>query len=1250
MNLDRCTPPQREVVTTLDAPLMVEAGAGSGKTFTLTQRIACALLPDDQGVRHLSSVREVCAITFTDKAAAELRDRVKKLLVSEGMVEEALAVDGAWISTIHSMAGRILRENAFELGLDPSFGILAESQVAELRNQATDQVLSEVRHGGDALVAAMFDDVASDFEGNALVDWALRVVRRAKAVPGGFEALVLPERPCAPQALLREVRDAGRAVYEAACAWGEPGDTEQGVLDALEAAIEGADAYLDEAGDDDNAFADDGGYDAGGGFDPDAFRAVFYAFPPTSAGFHARKDGADLFSRYRSEYARLADEVEAGFMWRRMCGVVRLAKAIDARLSDLKGPARLDNDDLLARCYEALRDHPDMAARYRDRFKLIMIDEFQDTDRLQVALVSLLAQPQLSNMCTVGDAQQSIYRFRGADVDIFRSYRDELRSRNEAAHMVALPDNFRSHADVLALVDDVFGQPGAFGDEFLHLEPRAALNGEHDPLFDENPRLVLDIVHCSNATKTRVNIDVGREFAARRIAERFAKLHEDGAQPGDMVLLLGGMTHADVYADALREAGLESIVTGGSVFAASEEAQLVGDLLRYAVDDADEPALFAVLTSMLFALPDDVLLALASRPGDGGDVRPRSLAQGFADVEGVADAALSGELQQALSLARTALAHFARTAHGGHVAEALRALFVETGLLDRLEAMGADGLACAGNVGKALSIVESLEREVAGISSLSRAYDEHLACEKEPPGTLATLQSDFVHIMTVHASKGLEFPHVAVAEVRNGKACREQFYAENIGDATYVAMSTPVAGEQAKTIGKLRNFERLDEDLRPDQVEMPGEVHAALCAHVGERELAEARRLLYVAMTRASRSLMLSICTKSKSADLYESDGIYRDVYTALRWDVSADRSQQMIACSAGAPVQVRFAHLKKDAADDEVEPGAADDEAASVDAADADAGGDADGAPAAADGGESPAGEFTIAQRPPVEPIASVASDGRGLREDVFSYTSLSDAAGWDDDVRRPSDDAGDDASFDDGLERDSDDVATDLGTAFHLLSQRAVIRRDAQTGADPSRGLVPPDEQEIRACVRAHGLSEAQEERLAAACGRWFSSALARRMAASGELEAEVPFLVAIDVSGAAPGEAPDARFYLEGAIDLLATDGDGTATVVDYKTGGSADEEPEDLHAKHLLQAQCYALALLIAGYERVEAHFTRVEHADPDDPAEPQTVDYLFTRDDLDALRADVCAAWRRAQEHAGDDAARGSDDHDAGERI
>ena len=150
MNLDTCTPGQRQIITTLNKPLMVSAGAGSGKTFTLTQRIAYALSEDTPDAQPVQSISQIMAITFTKKAAAELKSRIKRQLAGMGLVEEALKVDDAWISTIHGMCSRVLREHALELGIDPAFSVISETESKRYYEEAFDSVIKRIQESDDA--------------------------------------------------------------------------------------------------------------------------------------------------------------------------------------------------------------------------------------------------------------------------------------------------------------------------------------------------------------------------------------------------------------------------------------------------------------------------------------------------------------------------------------------------------------------------------------------------------------------------------------------------------------------------------------------------------------------------------------------------------------------------------------------------------------------------------------------------------------------------------------------------------------------------------------------------------------------------------------------------------------------------------------------------------------------------------------------------------------------------------------------
>ncbi|MEC4183274.1 PD-(D/E)XK nuclease family protein [Adlercreutzia sp. R21] len=212
-------------------------------------------------------------------------------------------------------------------------------------------------------------------------------------------------------------------------------------------------------------------------------------------------------------------------------------------------------------------------------------------------------------------------------------------------------------------------------------------------------------------------------------------------------------------------------------------------------------------------------------------------------------------------------------------------------------------------------------------------------------------------------------------------------------------------------------------------------------------------------------------------------------------------------------------------------------------------------------------------------------------------------------------------------GAAEDVPESATALGTAFHRLAQQAIERSDQ--GA-----LFCPGEAAIVAQIQKEGLSEGQQARLRQALSRWLGSDESARFASFEMRSAEVPFIVQVPAGPSTddpaesviPSERSESQdlprdfFFLEGEIDGLADNGDGAAFLIDYKTGGTPDEAPEALDAKHRLQASCYAYALMRAGYTSVDAHFLRIEHASADNPRDPQIVPYHFDEADLSALEA------------------------------
>ena len=1268
---------QAACVNTLDAPLAVSAGAGSGKTYTLTRRIVHAL---ESG--FIDDIGQVLAITFTSKAAGEIKSRVKGALRAGGMTEQALKVDDAWVSTIHGMCSRILRAHALELGIDPAFTVADEATVKTL----LDASLEEVLGGRDDLVSvaqgieparldALFSEFAVRSAGprTASVEGMVReLVEASSAHPDGMAALALPPAATGPVALLSQLCDVAQTAF--CLAEGvKPGATRDKFLGATQEALDGAQELIASG--------------AAAALTYERALAAMNAFPVPGRNFGKNTPYGEQAAELAEQYFACAAQARAGLAAGHLDTLVALARLVAQAFARRKREAGLlDNNDLLAFTARAFRDFPAIEAAYANRFKLVMVDEFQDTDQLQVDMIKRMAGEGFSRMCTVGDAQQSIYRFRGADVSVYRRHLEDVCARN-AQGVIELPDNFRSHRDVLALCDRVFAQPQVFGAGFMSLAPGRAEAEVKRPFLPDGPRVEVQVT-C--VPYRGVSTDEATAIAARRVARTFAEYAAAGHAYSDMVVLLGGMSRANDYAAALRAEGLPCVVAGGSIFNRAPEVALMVRLAQAVANPKWTSALFEVLSSELFALSADDLLELSTGFDDErGIPRRRAFDQGFRSVERKVAAGCD------VSAPLVACAHLMRRASEqvGNVplADIMAGIVADSGWLARLEAAGPEGVARAGNVYKAIRMARDIEADGAkGPASVAAELALRVELAKEAPGALSAEGGDFVRIMTVHASKGLEFPIVAVAELRDDSARSSALESATVAGRTYVSL------DGGRTLERLREktsslvakssayqpFSEFDENELAEMVTRaatPADRRAAIMLHEGRGEAAEARRLLYVALTRAKEALVLSMrgkATKDNPTGL--SKGCWGDVESALAGaGCCFEPGVSMFDFGGERPARVECVHASAENVDQLLgrrQAAGAEAAGCAVHGVDDACGGEkasaenaAVGEACAADddaidgvlpdewaGNAQSASAIDILAVPPYEPQRGKRFAPN--RAGVFSYSSIAEGHGVFDDLSVESDedeavavDSGMNASSADASSGDvtcSDarndgagvfgdaedeqdaasltakdaDAATDLGTAFHRLAQLAVL------AWRPGCALERPDAARQHALERSCGLTAAQRARLDAALERWFASDVAARVAACEDARAEVPFFLQVG-NAAAPA-------FLEGEIDLLArvaapgvlTAPAGTAVVVDYKTGGTAGESAEALHNKHLLQATCYALAVLQQGYSQVECVFVRVEQDRSVAPGQPQTVSYRFDAADADEMGRALARAY------------------------
>jgi ATP-dependent helicase/nuclease subunit A len=751
--------------------VFVSAGAGTGKTLVLVERFANAVC--DEGL----DVGSVLVITYTERAAGELRSRIRRELVDRGRDALARELDGAWISTIHGFCHRLLKAYPFAAGLDPRFRVLDDSQARVLRGEAFDEALAEFCAGEDPRRLRLL----ATYGAGGLRRMLTGVYETLRAAGRPLE-LRLGEGPALAQRV-EALREAARCLVD------EDGYEEQRaqavrMLELLERERQ-ADDFLDLS-----EFATRGGP-----------RERFASY---EAARKAVEQAAldQLASRDRG----LLQELLEGFA-RAYAGAKERESGVD--FEDLQLTAR-----------DLLREHEEIRQREAWRFRAVMVDEFQDTNRLQCDLIDLIAGDELF---FVGDEFQSIYGFRHADVNVFRERREE------AATVLPLTLNYRSRPEVLGAVNHLFGSD--FGDEF---QPLAASGDFPDPVFGTPVELLVTDKSSYSGTGTH-----WRRGEARSVARRVKELVETGtAKPGEIVLLFAAGTDAEWYEQELRELGLPTYrTTGRGYFGQQQVADLLA-YLRLLHNRYDDEALVTVLASPLVGVSNDALVLLRR----GAPKRP--LFKGLERSLPEALAARDERLFQAFRQRFDRLVAASRTLSLERLCEEI----VAAHDYDLAVLAQWDGRRRYANLRKLARLARSYEElrgaDVEGFVRFVREQDE--AGAKELEAVAEEEDADVVRLLTIHAAKGLEFKVVVVADAGRDRASPGADEILALPDGRFgFRVADPTTG-----------------------VRKPTTAYEEVRAASREEAEAERRRLYYVAMTRAvDRLIVAGSIDPDKAAD-----------------------------------------------------------------------------------------------------------------------------------------------------------------------------------------------------------------------------------------------------------------------------------------------------------------------------------------------------------------------------------------------
>lgn len=722
---------EQAAATAIDDNLVVNAGAGSGKTTVLTTRYIRLLV---EGGLEPS---QIVAITFTKKAAREMRERIDKMLAQRA------ASDPRWlmyrdqlisapISTIHSFYARILRAYPVEAGVAPSFQVLNELDADLMLAQALAKLRESIEVDPNlARLTQIYGAKALEEDGlvNQLKTVYTTLLNRGIPIESaGLSDLYqeLPDWQVLRDKFLELIAGEEELTSELSS---KGKDKPEMALDRKALVAIGVKLALIEA--------------------PDQLAGIYSELLPLTGLKAGRTGGHREFMKTGVELLQLL--LSSGLAPVLGAATLALIRDLDRYYRGIKNRSEgLDYTDLQFAVWNLLHMNPSIVQRLRDRYRTYMIDEFQDTDRLQHQIINLLVEEEgeipPGRLFVVGDEKQSIYRFRGAEVKVFDEVRKKLTKGNPLREK-KITCNYRSRRPLIDLVNSLFSRlMGSTGEsEISYIDLTAHRQGQGP---------CAEIIQCAPIRDDESSSEAEARVLAARIQAMVGDLEivadsQDAPRPiryGDITILVRSRTHLREYEYNLRVAGIPYTVIGGIGFYQQQEVVDIVNLLKVVSNLNDELALAAVLRSPLFALDDDSLLILCSARRQGGNLLEYAMH-------------LEGACRCKLERAREVIFHL-RQARGRLEIPRLIELALELTHFREVTLTRFGGMQRYANLEKLVEMAAGYSRASIGNLSSFLSWLEHAAEKDEAEAQIDNEDTDSVKIMTIHASKGLEFPVV----------------------------------------------------------------------------------------------------------------------------------------------------------------------------------------------------------------------------------------------------------------------------------------------------------------------------------------------------------------------------------------------------------------------------------------------------------------------------------------------------------
>lgn len=857
---------QQQAISSDATDICVAAGAGSGKTGVLVERYLRLIL--DSRKESLSpqlraGVDNILVITFTDKATREMKARIVKALLDENLLDERRQIETAYISTIHGFCSRLLQENPFEAGVDPQFRVLEEPKAKRLFRQVYEGVIAAAyREDSEEIIELVASLQANRQRDDAsdplitLVGAVESVINRLRGAGRSYsevERHYLAGERHTLQTSQQLVHDWLQPI------WQEIESCRQ-TLDLLKSGLRMgfASAYQTLVvhtahKNNDTVSIQDTVVSLN-----EILRSVTSLRDPHTAPDSREAQVFQCFQRIRNacDEAKALHKVlgereeEAQRACYQFWGV--LLKVWDAYIQEKLRQGVLDTEDLQTEALRLLETSPEVRLRYRERFLYLMVDEFQDTNAVQMRLIEVLHTPESdlkahyrqehfvpasreareNYLFVVGDVQQSIYAFRNAEPSLFRELERTFREESGGLH-VPLSVNFRSRPEILRLIRRVFGR--IWQNEatpFVPLTKGAEFANKNLPSVEiilskslsRSDYLVLE----AEAIATRIGAIVSEQQI--RITHAHDPRFGEPIDYRDIAVLLRTTTQINAYERAFARQGIPFfVVSAGRGYYTRFEVRDILNLLTVLETPLNDVALVATLRSPFVGLSLDTLHRLRAFTKNRTTL-DRDAAPLYFEIEPLLE---SGQLERTeaekLRQFVAIMLELRQVEDRLPVGQALERVITKTHYDARLLCRP-EGRRRLANVRKLLQMANS--DSVVGVREfITRLRDLEKISEREGDAPTEEEAANVVRFFTIHGAKGLEFPLVILADMSSSLS-----YAEKslfVCDPHRLAMGTRIIGT---------------EDA----------VYKTIAEQKRQRELKESERLLYVAMTRAREHLILS--------------------------------------------------------------------------------------------------------------------------------------------------------------------------------------------------------------------------------------------------------------------------------------------------------------------------------------------------------------------------------------------------------